>query len=79
MIVLAVVVAGIWLASRGQQESTGARLPGPAGGRDISQDVNTLIGMQAPSFTLSTAYGEPRTVPRGKGRPTVIIFHMGLG
>lgn len=78
-IVLIALVTGIWLASRDQQESTGARLPGPIGGRDVSQDVNTLIGMPAPSFTLVTASGERHTVPGGKGRPTLIIFHMGLG
>ncbi|MGH2452415.1 MAG: hypothetical protein ACRDF5_01450 [bacterium] len=78
-IVLALLVAGIWLASRGEQQSTDTRLPGPAGGREVSQEVNTLVGRQAPSFALSTADGEKHTVPRGKGRPTVIIFHMGVG
>lgn len=78
-VVLVALVAGIWLASRDQEESTGARLPGPIGGRDVSQDVNTQVGMPAPSFTLATASDEQHTVPGGKSRPTLIIFHMGLG
>lgn len=77
-IVLGILIAGIWLASRERQESTGTRLPGPAGGWEVSQDVNTLIGKPAPSFTLFTADGKKHTVPRGDGRPTLLIFHMGL-
>jgi hypothetical protein len=78
MAVLA-VVAGGWLVLRKQPaaQSTSA-LPGPAGGRDVAQDVNTLIGRRAPAFTLATAAGRTYMVTPGRDRPTVLIFHMGL-
>lgn len=73
------VVAGGWLVLREQPaaQSTSA-LPGPAGGRDVAQDVSTLVGQRAPAFMLATAAGRTYTVTPGRGRPTVLIFHMGL-
>lgn len=78
-IAVLVVVAGGWLVLREQPavQSTSA-LPGPAGGRDVAQDVNTLIGQRAPAFTLVTAAGRTYAVTPGRGRPTVLIFHMGI-
>lgn len=78
---LVLIVAGVaaWLAFRGGGASpSGTGLPGPAGGRDVAQDVNTLIGRPAPSFTLSTAEGRTYTVAPGGDRPAVLIFHMGV-
>ena len=78
-LVLAVLV-GAWIVSRERQASAPAvRLPGPAGGRDVAQDVNTHVGERAPSFSLSTADGRTHAVNPGGGRPTVLIFHMGIG
>ncbi len=75
-----IVVAGVWLLSRDQSPpGSESRLPGPVGGRDVSQDVKTLVGQRAPSFSLSTADGQSHMVTPGRGRPTVLIFHMGVG
>lgn len=80
MAALAVVVAGGWFLLRDRAAPQSAvALPGPEGGRDIAQDVNTLVGTRAPSFTLSTADGRSHAVTPGRGRPTVFIFHMGIG
>ena len=78
--VLAVVLAGGWLVFRDRTSPlpVGA-LPGPAGGRDVAQDVNTLVGQRAPSFSLATADGRTHAVTPGRGRPTVLVFHMGVG
>ncbi len=75
---LVVIVVGWILLREGQTPTTGLRLPGPAGGRDVSQDVNTLVGQQAPSFTLGTADGRTHSVTPGDRHPTVLIFHMGV-
>ena len=80
MAALAVVVAGGWFLLRDRVAPQSAvALPGPEGGSDIAQDVNTLVGTRAPSFTLSTADGRSHAVTPGRGRPTVFIFHMGIG
>ena len=80
ILILAVAITGGWLAFRGgEAPPSGVRLPGPAGGRDIAQDVNTLVGQRAPSFSLSTADGQTNAITPGRGRPTVLIFHMGIG
>jgi len=77
---LAIIVAGGWLAVRDREAPpAGTVLPGPAGGREVAQDVNTLVGQRAPSFSLPTAEGRTHTVPPGRDRPTVLIFHMGIG
>lgn len=60
----------------------GARpvLPTPIGYPDAAQDVGTMVGQPAPAFTLEDDTGQPVTVtPGGTGRPTVLIFNMGLG
>lgn len=75
---LVVVAVGWFTLREGQTPTTGLRLPGPAGGRDVSQDVNTLVGRQAPSFTLATTDGRTHRVIPGGRRPTVLIFHMGV-
>lgn len=80
LVALALAATGGWLAFRsGEAPSSGLRLPGPAGGRDVTQDVNTLVGQPAPSFTLATAGGRTYAVTPGRGRPTILIFHMGVG
>lgn len=78
--VMLVVVVGVgWFVFRGSGPSPSpSGLPGPAGGRDVAQDVNTMAGQPAPSFTLSTAEGQTHDVRLGRGRPTVLIFHMGV-
>lgn len=53
-------------------------LPGPLGGRDIAQDVNTLVGQSAPAFTLPDSTGRQLAVTPGQGRPLVLVFHMGI-
>jgi len=79
MLVVISGVAAAWLASRGgEPASSVSELPGPAGGRDVAQDVHTLVGKRAPSFTLSAADGQTHEIRPGQGRPTVLIFHMGI-
>lgn len=54
-------------------------IPGPIGGPDIAQDVNTMIGKKGPGFTLHDGDGKTYTVvPGGTGRPLVVISHMGF-
>ncbi|GEM_PF-5113424 len=53
-------------------------LPGPLGGPEIAQDVNTLVGRPAPSFSLSDSEGKSYTVMPGTGKPLVLVFHMGI-
>lgn len=73
------VVAAAWIALRpGGTVSPRGELPGPLGGVNISQDVNTLVGRPAPSFTLSDAEGTTYTVTPGQGKPLVLFTHMGI-
>jgi len=44
----------------------------------VAQDVNTLVGKPAPAFTLADSEGQRYAVAPGRGRPTVLIFHMGI-
>lgn len=54
-------------------------IPGPIGGPDIAQDVNTMIGKKGPGFMLHDGDGKTYTVvPGGTGRPLVVISHMGF-
>ncbi len=79
LLVIVVGVPAVWLVFRGNGPSpSGTGLPGPAGGRQVAQDVNTLVGQPAPPFTLASAEGRTYDVRLGRGRPTVLIFHMGL-
>lgn len=83
---LAVVVAvagGGWLVLRASSDGGASAagpdgLPGPLGGRDIAQDINTLVGRPAPEFTLADSEGTPHTVSPGNGKPVVLISHMGI-
>ncbi len=50
--------------SRRRAVACASGVPGPAGGRDVAQDVNTLVGQGAPSFTLSTAEGQVSDVTK---------------
>lgn len=80
-IVLGAVVA--WLAvgrSAGTSTTSSgpAGLPGPRGGPDVAQDVNTLVGKTVPGFALADADGTRYAVTPGRGRPLVLVFHMGI-
>jgi hypothetical protein len=75
------VLAGAlsWTALRRNPEARSPRgLPGPIGGPDIAQDVNTLVGKPAPAFTLTDSEGMIYSVKPGHGRPAVLVFHMGI-
>jgi hypothetical protein len=77
-----VLLVGIitWQLLRSRPE-TAARpngIPGPLGGPEIAQDVNTLVGKPAPAFTLPDSDGKRYTVTPGQGRPLVLISHMGI-
>ncbi len=53
-------------------------LPGPIGGPNVAQDVNTLVGKPAPAFTLPDSEGQTYTITPGQGKPLVLVFHMGI-
>ena len=44
----------------------------------ISQDVNTKVGQKAVAFSLPDAQGVTHSVVPGRGRPIVVISHMGF-
>jgi cytochrome oxidase Cu insertion factor (SCO1/SenC/PrrC family) len=79
--VFVLVLAGV-VSSRAFHRSSGAAaptgLPGPLGGPDVAQDVNTRVGKPAPAFTLADSDGKRYAVTPGRGRPTVLVFHMGI-
>ena len=76
---LAVAGALTWGAfHRGPGAAGPEGLPGPLGGPDVAQDVNTLVGKPAPPFTLADSEGKTYAVTPGRGRPTVLVFHMGI-
>ena len=72
------ILAWPFLRPRAQTVTSLGGLPGPIGGPEIAQDVNTLIGKPAPSFTLPDSEGKRYTVTPGQGRPVVLISHMGI-
>ncbi len=55
-------------------------LPTPIGFPETAQDLATMLLKPAPDFTLPDDTGQPVTVTPGQtGRPTVLVFNMGLG
>ncbi len=75
-----VLVVGVWPVLR-PEAAVGpgsGGLPGPFGGPDVAQDVDTLVGRPARTFVLSDSEGKSYTVSPGGGKPLVLIFHMGL-
>ncbi len=78
-VVVVVVVGVLWATSRRVAETASVGgIPGPIGAPDSAQDVGTLVGKPAPGFTLADSEGKSYTVTLGQGRPTVLIFHMGI-
>lgn len=53
-------------------------LPGPLGGPEVAQDVDTLVGTRASGFTLPDSEGTSYAVTPGTGKPVVLVFHMGI-
>ena len=77
--VLAAAGVFAWSALRGNPNAAGpGGLPGPIGGPETAQDVNTLVGRPAPAFTLTDSEGRSYLMTPGHGRPTVLVFHMGI-
>ena len=72
------IIAWQFLRPRAQTATSFGGLPGPIGGSEIAQDINTLVGKPAPSFTLPDSEGKRYTVTPGQGRPLVLISHMGI-
>ena len=77
-VVLVGIIASLALRPRSQTSTGATGLPGPIGGPDVAQDVNTLIGKPAPAFTLPDSDGKRYTVTPGQGKPLVLISHMGI-
>src|SRR6266508_3963676 len=82
LLVVVAAMAGIigwqFLRPRAQTATSFDGLPGPIGGPEVAQDINTLVGKPAPSFTLPDSEGKRYTVTPGQGRPLVLISHMGI-
>lgn len=74
--VAALVLAG-WLLIRTDRKPS-PDIPGPIGGSRIALDVNTLVGQRSPTFSLPDAQGKIHAVVPGRGRPVVLILHMGF-
>jgi hypothetical protein len=74
---LALIVAG-WFALPSVSSYAAPAIPGPLGGPEIAVDVNTMLRKKAPSFTLQDSDGRQYKVVAGRGRPVVIISHMGF-
>ncbi len=72
------IVAWQFLRPRPETATSPGGLPGPLGGSEVAQDINTLVGKPAPSFTLPDSEGKRYTVTPGQGRPVVLISHMGI-
>lgn len=72
ILVVAVLAAVVWWVLQGNRG-------GAADGLDpaVGMDLRTLVGGPAPVLTLADAEGREYAVP-APGRPTVLIFHMGL-
>jgi hypothetical protein len=69
----------VWLAGQAAPLLAAPVVPGPIGGPEIAQDVNTMIGKKGPGFTLRDGDGKAYTIaPGGTGRPLVVISHMGF-
>ena len=77
-IVAAAYLVSLALRPSGETASSLSGLPGPLGGPEVAQDVNTLVGKRAPTFTLSDSEGKSYAVTPGQGKPVVLVFHMGL-
>ena len=72
------IVAWQFLRPRPETATSPGGLPGPLGGPEIAQDINTLVGKPAPAFSLPDSEGKRYTVTPGQGRPVVLISHMGI-
>jgi hypothetical protein len=72
----AVIVAGLFVLPSVSSYAAPA-IPGPLGGPEIAVDVNTMLGKKAPAFTLRDSDGKQYKVVPGRGRPLVVISHMG--
>ncbi len=76
---VAVIVVG-WLAFQALRstQSPSGRIPGPVGGPEIAQDVNTMVGQQARVFSLPDGEEKTHTVTPGQGKTIIVISHMGF-
>jgi hypothetical protein len=72
------VVAWLGLGRLLGNEGAPSGLPEPEGGPQIAQDVGTLVGQPAPSFTLTDSEGQSHAITPGQGRPLVLVSHMGI-
>ena len=65
--------------SQGDREAI-SEMPTPIGFPETAQDVGTVVGQPASAFELQDDAGQLVAVTPGQtGRPTVLIFNMGLG
>lgn len=75
VLALAMLAALFWFAFQPDRSNRIATPDAPSG---IAEDLTTLVGKRAPSFTLPDDQAVARTVTPGQGQSIVIIMHMGI-
>jgi len=74
LVVGALILGGVWLASR-LNLGSGTGL----GNSDTAFSVPDHVGQPAPAFTAVNVDGQPCTLKAGDGRGKAIVFYMGYG
>jgi hypothetical protein len=75
VLALAMLAALFWLVF---QRDGSTRIATPDAPPGIAEDLTTLVGKRAPSFTLSDDQAIARTITPGQGRSIVLTMHMGI-
>jgi len=71
------LLAAIVLAALGFTAWSQFGPSGEANDPNVVVNLTSMVGRQAPAFTLSTSEGASYTVTPGNGRKVLLIFHMG--
>ena len=72
LLLLAVVLAAVGVAAWSQLAPWAER-----NDPNVVVNLTSMVGRQAPAFTLANSEGEAHTVTPGDGRKYLLIFHMG--
>jgi hypothetical protein len=72
LLLLAVVLAAVGVAAWSQLAPRAER-----NDPNVVVNLTSMVGKQAPAFTLANFEGEAHTVTPGDGRKYLLIFHMG--
>jgi hypothetical protein len=72
LLLLAVVLAAVGVAAWSQLAPRAER-----NDPNVVVNLTSMMGKEAPAFTLANSEGETHTVTPGDGRKYLLIFHMG--